>query len=73
MGRSSRVGLVRDLCRWVSLFTEYAFYDYGKHTLNIANNISVDPVVVPPDVYTQEAKNIRAYAIRAGINVNFNL
>ncbi|ACJ18015.1 outer membrane protein [Coxiella burnetii] len=66
-------GLARDLCRWVSLFAEYDFYDYGNHTLNTANNISVDPVVAPPDVYTQEAKNIRAYTIRAGINVNFNL
>ncbi len=67
------IGLTRDLGRWVSLFGEYDMYNYGTQELATYTNLigQIDPGIGEHSDYFQEANNIRAYAIRAGINLNF--
>jgi len=60
------VGLTRDLCRWLNIFTEYDRYDYGTNGLNSHDLLFPGAT----DHLTQHVR-VTSYAVRLGLNLKF--
>ncbi len=70
-GYVAGLGLAYDLTRWLSLFSEYDYYNYGYYNLNTIHNIfSNVGAATSTDVYNQNVR-VQAYTVRFGLNVNF--
>jgi len=66
-------GVTQYFYKWLSLFAEFDYYDYGNFNLTDFSNIQPLPVVAGGvSNYTQNV-GIHAYSIRIGLNFNFDL
>lgn len=64
------LGLSYDINRWLSLFAECDYYNYGQFNLNTFSNISpgINPSIGEQDQLTQHI-HVRASVVRLGLNV----
>lgn len=65
-------GFAYDFCRWIGIFSEYDYYDYGHISLNNLTNINPDIPDNGPDTYSQSVR-VHAYSVRLGLNLNFDV